>query len=76
MVDDTTSLSNVPSGGHEEILMIGDKQEHFQGKTKSPSDVQSHIGEYLKTQGFTVQTSAPGDQGVVIQAKKGGFFAK
>jgi hypothetical protein len=54
--------------------MIGDKEEHFQGKGKNPSDVQSHIEEYLKTDGFTVQTSSPNDQGVVIQAKKGGFL--
>jgi hypothetical protein len=54
--------------------MIGDKEEHFQGKGKDPSVVQSHIEEYLKNDGFTVQTSTPSDQGVVIQAKKGGFL--
>jgi hypothetical protein len=54
--------------------MIGDKEEHFQGKGKDPSAVQSHIEEYLKNDGFTVQTSAPSDQGVVVQAKKGGFL--
>ena len=54
--------------------MIADKVEHFQGKGKDPSAVQSHIEEYLKTDGFTVQTSAPSAHGVVIQAKKGGFL--
>jgi hypothetical protein len=54
--------------------MIGDKVERFQGKGKDPSAVQSHIEEYLKTDGFTVQTSSPSAQGVVIQAKKGGFL--
>jgi hypothetical protein len=54
--------------------MIGEKLERFQGKAKDPSAVQSHIEEYLKTDGFTVQTSSPSDQGVVIQAKKGGFL--
>jgi hypothetical protein len=54
--------------------MIGDKEEHFQGNGKDPNTVQSHIEEYLKNDGFTVQTSTPSDQGVVIQAKKGGFL--
>ncbi len=54
--------------------MIGDKVERFQGKGKDPSAVQSHIEEYLKSDGFTVQTSAASSQGVVIQAKKGGFL--
>ena len=54
--------------------MIGDKVEHFQGRGTDLSAVQSHIEEYLKTDGFTVQTSAPSAQGVVIQAKKGGFL--
>jgi hypothetical protein len=54
--------------------MIGEKTEHFQGKSTDLSSLQSHIEEYLKSDGFTTQTSAPSDQGVVIQAKKGGFL--
>ncbi len=54
--------------------MLGDKQEHFEGKGTDLSALQSHIEEYLKTDGFTVQTSPPSDQGTVIQAKKGGFL--
>lgn len=54
--------------------MIGDKEEHFQGRGTELSALQSHIEEYLKKDGFTVQTSAPSAQGVVIQAKKGGFL--
>jgi hypothetical protein len=54
--------------------VIGDKTERFQGKGKDPSAVQSHIEDYLKTEGFAVQTSSPSSQGVVIQAKKGGFL--
>jgi hypothetical protein len=54
--------------------MIGEKVERFQGKAKDPSAVQSHIEEYLKTDGFRVQTSSPSAEGVVIQAKKGGFL--
>lgn len=54
--------------------MLGDKEEHFEGKGTDLSSLQSHIEDYLKTDGFTVQTSAPSDQGTVIQAKKGGFL--
>ena len=39
--------------------MIGDKQEHFQGKGTDFGSLQSHIEEYLKSDGFTVQSSAP-----------------
>ena len=55
--------------------MVGDKQEHFEGKGTDLGALQSHIEEYLKTDGFTVQTSAPSPQGVVIQARKGGFLS-
>jgi hypothetical protein len=54
--------------------MLGDKTEHLQGANASPAAVQAHLEEYLKNDGFTVQSSAPSDQGVVIQAKKGGFL--
>jgi hypothetical protein len=54
--------------------MIGDKQEQFQGKGTDFGSLQSHIEEYLKSDGFTVQSSAPSAQGVAIQAKKGGFL--
>jgi hypothetical protein len=55
--------------------MIGDKEEHFQGKGKDPQAVQSHIEGYLINEGFTIQTSATSEQGAVIQARKGGFLA-
>jgi hypothetical protein len=54
--------------------MVGDKEEHYQGKGTDLSALQSHIEEYLKTDGFTVQASAPSSEGVIIQAKKGGFL--
>ncbi|MGP8209174.1 MAG: hypothetical protein ACLQVK_24480 [Acidimicrobiales bacterium] len=54
--------------------MIGEKVEHFQGKDKDLGTVQSHVEEYLKNDGFKVQTSSASAQGVVIQAKKGGFL--
>jgi hypothetical protein len=55
--------------------MVGEKVEHFKGKGTDLSALQSHIEEYLKGDGFTVQTSAPSAQGTVIQARKGGFLA-
>ena len=55
--------------------MIGDKQEHFQNKGTDLKALQSHIEEYLKADRFTVQTSAPSAEGVVIQARKGGWLA-
>ncbi len=54
--------------------MLGDKEEHFEGKGTDLGALQAHLEEYLKSNGFTVQTSAPSDQGVVVQAKKGGFL--
>jgi hypothetical protein len=54
--------------------VLGDKEEHFQGKGTDLSALESHIEEYLKSNGFTVQTSPPGDDGTVIQARKGGFL--
>jgi hypothetical protein len=54
--------------------VIGDKEERFQGKGTDLGELQSRTEEYLKDEHFTVQTSAPGPQGGVIQAKKGGFL--
>jgi hypothetical protein len=55
-------------------IMLGDKSEHFEGKGTNLTDLESHLTQYLKNDGFTVQTSPPTDQGTVIQAKKGGFL--
>ncbi len=54
--------------------MLGDREEHFTGKGTDLTALQAHVEQYLKADGFTVQTSAPSDAGVVIQAKKGGFL--
>jgi hypothetical protein len=54
--------------------MIGDKEKKFTGKGTDLGALQSHIEEYLKKEGFTVQSSGPGEQGAVVQAKKGGFL--
>jgi hypothetical protein len=54
--------------------VLGDKEEHFVGKGTDLKALESHIEDYLKTNGFTVQTSPPGDEGTVIQARKTGFW--
>jgi hypothetical protein len=55
-------------------MAIGDKTLHFQGKGTDLSALAQKIEEYLKSDGFSVQTSAPGTQGTLLQAKKGGFL--
>lgn len=54
--------------------MVGEKVLHFQGKGTDLQSLEDQIGEYLKNDGFTIQTSAPSQQGLVLQAKKGGFL--
>jgi hypothetical protein len=54
--------------------MVGEKVMHFQGKGTDLAELQQKIEDYLKSDGFTVQVSAPSSQGVVLQAKKGGFL--
>ena len=55
-------------------MTLGDKSLHFQGKGTDLNVLQQRIEEYLKAEGFTVQSSAPSSQGLVLQAKKGGFL--
>jgi len=56
--------------------MIGEKVMQFQGKGTDLGALQGKIESYLQSDGFSVQTSAPGAEGVAIQAKKGGFLDK
>jgi hypothetical protein len=49
---------------------------HFQNKKVDAAQLQSKIEEYLKSDGFTIQSSPGSDHGVVIQAKKGNFLAE
>ncbi|MGD0716366.1 MAG: hypothetical protein ABSB24_19670 [Gaiellaceae bacterium] len=54
--------------------MIGEKVQQFKGKGTDLSALQGKIESYLKSEGFTVQTSAPSPHGTLIQANKGGFL--
>ncbi|MHB8294796.1 MAG: hypothetical protein ACYDH5_09290 [Acidimicrobiales bacterium] len=54
--------------------MIGEKVQHFQDKGTDLGALENKIEEYLKSDGFAVQTSAPSPHGLVVQAKKGGFL--
>lgn len=54
--------------------MIGEKVQQFTGKGTDLSGLQGKIESYLKSEGFTVQSSTPSSSGTVIQAKKGGFL--
>ena len=56
--------------------MIGEKVQHFEGKGTDLGGLQQQIGSYLQSEGFTVQTSPPSANGLVIQAKKGGWLDK
>jgi hypothetical protein len=55
--------------------MIGNKELRYTGKGTDLDALRSHIEQYLRADGFRVQTSAPSEQGSVVQATKGGFLA-
>ncbi len=54
--------------------MIGEKVQHFQNKGTDLGELEGKIESYLTSEGFSVQTSSPSTQGLVLQAKKGGFL--
>jgi hypothetical protein len=58
-----------------EDVMIGERVRHYQGKSTDLSVLQEKIEEYLKGDGFQVQSSTASPHGTVIQAKKGGFLS-
>jgi hypothetical protein len=55
-------------------MAVGDKTLHFQGKETDLGALAQKTEEYLKSDGFRVQTSAPSTQGAVLQARKAGFL--
>jgi hypothetical protein len=67
-------VGNRGIGKPKEIVMIGVKEEHFEGKGTQPDALESHIEEYLKKDGFSVETAPPSGDVRIIQAKKGGWM--
>jgi hypothetical protein len=55
-------------------MALGDRTLHFQGKGVDLDSLTQKIEDYLKSDGFSVQRSAPSSQGSVLQARKGGFL--
>jgi hypothetical protein len=55
-------------------MAIGEKVLHFQNKGSDLTTVQLKIENYMKNEGFSVQSSPRSTHGTVIQAKKGGFL--
>ena len=56
--------------------MPSEKTLQFKDKHTDLNSLAGKISDYLKSDGFTVQTSAPSSQGTVLQAKKGKFLAE
>ncbi len=56
-------------------MTIGEKVQHYEGKNTDLAVLQTKIEDYLKGDGFQVQSSAPSPNGNLIQAKKGGFLS-
>ena len=55
-------------------MTLGDKTMHFQGKSTDLGALQQKVEDYLKSDGFSVQSSPSSSQGTVLQARKGGFL--
>lgn len=56
-------------------MPIGEKVLHYENKSADLAALQGKIEEYLKGDGFQVQSSAPSPHGTVLQAKTGGFLS-
>lgn len=55
--------------------MPSEKILHFKDKHTDLSKLPGKISDYLKSDGFTVQSSPTSSHGTVLQAKKGKFLA-
>ncbi len=56
--------------------MIGEKVQHFENKNTDLAALQAKIEDYLKGDGFAVQSSSPSAHGRLVQARKGGFWSE
>jgi hypothetical protein len=55
-------------------MAIGEKVMHFQNRGSNLNDLELKIENYLRNDGFLVQSSPRSTHGIVVQAKKGGFL--
>lgn len=55
--------------------MIGERVRHYQGKNTDLAALKVKVEDYLKKDGFKVQSSAPSPHGTLVQAQKGGFLS-
>lgn len=56
--------------------MASKKTVSFEGKQIDLDAFASKIEEFLKSDGFTVESTGNADKGYVFQAKKGGFLSE
>jgi hypothetical protein len=56
--------------------MIGERVQHFQNRHTDLGALRGRIEDYLKRDGFDVQSSSPSAHGTLLQARKGGFMAE
>ncbi|MDG7001359.1 MAG: hypothetical protein JRN15_19860 [Nitrososphaerota archaeon] len=54
--------------------MVGEKVKQYTGKNTDLSTLKTEVEEYLKGEGFKVQSSAASSYGTLIQAQKSGFL--
>ncbi len=56
-------------------MTVGEKVLHFESKNTDLGALRGKIEDYLRSDGFEVQSSPPSEHGTVIQAKKGGWLS-
>lgn len=54
--------------------MVAERVRHYQGRNQDLDVLRGKIEDYLKQNGFKIQTSTSSPHGTVIQAQKGGFL--
>ena len=55
--------------------MVGEKVKHYLNMNTDLAGLKNKIEDYLKKDGFKVQSSVPSPHGTVIQAQKGGWLS-